>query len=315
MAVMTIIRYAGIRYLDRTAALESGEILAHGARLALRFTATAAESLALLRAEEVDCAEVPLATIVEPDFAAGYVALPVFPNRSFVTRNLVGPAPIDSASALAGATVALPAEDPTLAAWGKALITTLLDADAVGVTWTSVPSAELAALVRSGGAGFALVPYGVDRGGLVPVLPPGTERAAHDLDGVFPILSVVVLRRAVYAPNRWLAVSLTDAFVEAKAKGTARHLYFGALSVILPWLMPAIEDVRARFGGDAYRYGLGANTAVLERFARFARPSEPASRPGAPAGADLAARFAPEARSHPGVPDETFYAVPLSHVQ
>ncbi len=208
MPVFTTIRYAGLRYLDRTAALESGEVVAHGAAIDLRFTATTAEALELLRASEVDCAEVPLATIFEPDFDTEYVALPVFPNRVYQTADEC------------------------------------------------------------------------------------------------PILSVVVLRRSVYAAKRWLAVTLTDAFIEAKEEGTKRHEYFGALSVGLPWLMSALEDIAEHFDGDAYPYGLASNLAALERFASVHAP-----------GADVTAPFAPEARPLPGVPDETFYAVPLSRVK
>jgi 4,5-dihydroxyphthalate decarboxylase len=306
MPISTTIRYAGLRYLDRTAALENGEIVAPGAAIELRFTASPEEALGLLRSGAADCAEVPLATIFEPDFDVEYVALPVFPNRSFTSQNLVGAHALPSSEALAGLRIGLPAEDATSSAWARSLVTALLGDRAETVTWTSIPVVELTASVANGDSDVVVLPPGTEQPGLVSVLPIGADREAyaHIGDPFIPILSVVVLSRAVYAGKRWLAETLVDAFAEAKEEGMKRHRYFGALSVGLPWLMSELEQLDDRFGGDAYPYGIGSNRAGLERFAEFVG-----------AGADVVAPFAPESRLLPGVPDVTFYAVPLSRVK
>jgi 4,5-dihydroxyphthalate decarboxylase len=310
MPVSTTIRYAGLRYLDRTAALENGEVVAHGATLDLRFTTTAQEALALLHGGEADCAEVPLATLFEPGFTEDYVGLPVFPNRSSTSDSFVGRVAIDSGDRLAALRIGLPTDDATTAAWGRSLVSALIGGASATPVWSEAPAAQLVATVEGGENDLVVVPLGADHGGLVPVLPSHAEREAYAALGreFLPILTAVALRRDIYAAKRWLAESLVDAFAEAKEEGMRRHRYFGAISVGLPWLMSALEGVDERFDGDAYRFGLGANRAVLERFARFAVPDGGVEL-------DIAAPFAPETRALPGLPDTTFYAVPLSRVK
>lgn len=296
MSVARTITYAGLRYLDRTAALETGEVIPHGARFELRFTQTAEEAFAALQADEVDCAEIPLARILEARFADEYVALPVFPNRGFVSRLLFAPEELDAWEDLVGKRIGVPTEDSTVATWARVV------ADLPGVQWFAIPAADLAVAVGHGSLDLAFIPHAAPRDGLVRALSAEAVRAVEGAE-LFPIHSVVALRASVYREARWLAVSLMDAFIEAKEEGMKRHRYFGALSVGLPWLMAQLEEMDGSFGGDAYRYGLGPNLSALERFA--------ASHAS---GSDVTRLFAPETQLLPGVPDTTFYAVPLSNI-
>jgi 4,5-dihydroxyphthalate decarboxylase len=302
MTSKTIIRFAGVRYLDRTAALESHEVIPAGAELRLTPTSSASASLELLRSGAVDLAEVPLSTIFENGFIDDYVALPVFPNRGFVSRLLVGLGTLDVA-ALAGAYLGMADEERTIGTW----IRDVLDST-TGVVheWATAPSTDLIKSLRNGMLTAAVLPYNVD--GLRPVIanPDDVDRAAYAMTGAFPILSVVVGRRAVFEANRWLPVTLTDAFVEAKDLGNKRHRYFGALSVGLPWLMSSMRDIDDNFAGDAWRYGLQPNLDVLCRFA--ARLGVDSSKES------ISSKFAPETVPLPGVPETSFYVVPLSHI-
>jgi 4,5-dihydroxyphthalate decarboxylase len=88
--------------------------------------------------------------------------------------------------------------------------------------------------------------------------------------GFFPIMHLVVLRRDVYEKNRWIAVSLVEAFETAKQVGKARMHYQGAYAVALPWLNAEMETVESLFGGDALPYGVAKNRKILEQMVVYA---------------------------------------------
>ena len=95
------------------------------------------------------------------------------------------------------------------------------------------------------------------------------ERAYYRQTKIFPIMHTVVIRREVYEANRWIAQSLTKAFMEAQRK-TYEDLYeTAALKAMLPWLTAHVEDARKEFGNDWWSYGLENNANVLETFTRY----------------------------------------------
>lgn len=95
------------------------------------------------------------------------------------------------------------------------------------------------------------------------------ERAYYRETGIFPIMHTIVIRREVYEANRWIAQSLTKAFIEAQRK-TYEDLYeTAALKAMLPWLTAHVEDARREFGDDWWSYGLEKNRQTLETFTRY----------------------------------------------
>lgn len=96
------------------------------------------------------------------------------------------------------------------------------------------------------------------------------ERAYYLKTGHFPIMHVVALRRDVYERNRWLALSLLEAFGRAKEAGMRRMRAVTGLAVSLPWLGPDLEEIDELFGGDAFPYGYAANLRTLETMTRYA---------------------------------------------
>ena len=95
------------------------------------------------------------------------------------------------------------------------------------------------------------------------------ERAYFRETGIFPIMHTVVIRREVYEANRWIAQSLTKAFMEAQRR-TYQDLYeTAALKTMLPWLTAHVEDARREFGDDWWSYGLEKNRKTLETFTRY----------------------------------------------
>lgn len=71
--------------------------------------------------------------------------------------------------------------------------------------------------------------------------------------GLFPILHVIGVRRAVYEKHPWVLTSLFKALDDSKKLcQTSRR----QLSDTTPWLIAEIEDATALFGKDYYPYGI-----------------------------------------------------------
>jgi 4,5-dihydroxyphthalate decarboxylase len=82
---------------------------------------------------------------------------------------------------------------------------------------------------------------------------------------IFPIMHTLVLRRAVYEANPWLAVSLYRAFCRARDLALG-HLYdTDALTVSLPWLIDAIESSRE----VAWDYSIEGSRPTLEALVQY----------------------------------------------
>jgi 4,5-dihydroxyphthalate decarboxylase len=78
---------------------------------------------------------------------------------------------------------------------------------------------------------------------------------------IFPIMHMVVIRRAIYEQDPALAVRLTQGFQAAKE--FAFEGYDERLSA-LPWVNLDLEYARLILGKDVYPYGIKPNAATLE---------------------------------------------------
>jgi 4,5-dihydroxyphthalate decarboxylase len=107
--------------------------------------------------------------------------------------------------------------------------------------------------------------------------------------GIFPIMHVIVIRRAVYETSRWLARELLTAFTAAKRIAYGDLARTAALAVSLPFAREEYDRAVAAMGADYWSYGLEPNRRVLSTFARYAASQHLISQ--APEPADL---FAPE---------------------
>jgi 4,5-dihydroxyphthalate decarboxylase len=122
------------------------------------------------------------------------------------------------------------------------------------------------------------------------------ERDYFNRTGFFPIMHMVAVRRDVYEANRWVAVSLLEAFSRAKQSGNARVRALGGASAIaLPWLASFIEEVDEIFRGDAFPYGFEANRPILEAMTQYSYEQGLSQRK-----LDPRELFAPETLDHPG---------------
>jgi len=86
---------------------------------------------------------------------------------------------------------------------------------------------------------------------------------------IFPIMHVLALRRDVYERNRWLAMNLFQAFLEAKRRSMARVSEFGLSHLPLPWVPDHVRQWREIAGEDFWPYGIEANRPTLEAFLQY----------------------------------------------
>jgi 4,5-dihydroxyphthalate decarboxylase len=86
---------------------------------------------------------------------------------------------------------------------------------------------------------------------------------------IFPIMHVLALRRDVYERNRWLAMNLFQAFLEAKRRSMARVSEFGLSHLPLPWIPDHVRQWREIAGEDFWPYGVEPNRPTLEAFLQY----------------------------------------------
>jgi 4,5-dihydroxyphthalate decarboxylase len=108
--------------------------------------------------------------------------------------------------------------------------------------------------------------YHPETGPIVRLFPDfrGIEQRYFRETGAFPPQHLIVLRREAWEANRWIARSLTDAFVSANDAFTAAQRSFPYAT---PWLEAELEDTTAVMGTDFHPYGLERNRAQIEMFA------------------------------------------------
>ena len=92
----------------------------------------------------------------------------------------------------------------------------------------------------------------------------GVEQEYFRKTGAFPPQHLIVLRREAWEANRWIARSLTEAFVAANDCFTAAQRSFPYAT---PWLEAELEDTAAAIGDDFHPYGLERNRAQIDLFA------------------------------------------------
>jgi 4,5-dihydroxyphthalate decarboxylase len=95
------------------------------------------------------------------------------------------------------------------------------------------------------------------------------ERDYYRRTKIFPIMHVVAIRREIYEANRWIAMSLYKAFVEAQRRAYRSLRETAAHKAMLPWLVAGVEDAVRELGEDWWPYGFHGNRHVLDTFLRY----------------------------------------------
>jgi hypothetical protein len=222
-----------VTWCDHLYPVISGEVEMAG--VAPRFTELAGP-LAPPDAEDFDIAEVSLVRYLTGSH--NLLALPVFPSRRFPHNCVYVREP---AVDLYAARVAVTEPDADISVYARGML-----AERYGVT--TVVDAQP---------------------GMVPLFDERAEREYFETTNVFPITSVLAVRRDLLARHRWLASNIYRSFEIARRRYFARLTDIKASRVPIPGIAAHLASLGGVFGADPWPYGLAANRATLETLLRY----------------------------------------------
>jgi 4,5-dihydroxyphthalate decarboxylase len=232
-----------------------------------------------------------------------YVGIPVFPSRAFrhaciVVRSDRG---IETPTDLKGRRIGTPEYQLTACVWARALLEDEFGVKPSDIIWVrggmdEAGRIEKLAFKPPRGVQIENAPRNrtlndlLERGeidGIIgPRLPAAFERndpnvrwlfrdparaaaAYYGRAGIFPIMHVVGVRRALADAHPWLPATLRKAFELARAAALAHLADTSAYKVMLPFAAEQLRAARTLLGDDFWSYGLTeANRKVLETFLR-----------------------------------------------
>jgi 4,5-dihydroxyphthalate decarboxylase len=158
-----------------------------------------------------------------------------------------------------------------------------------GVKLTRVPDRSLSDLLAAGDIDCAIIARPPDcflRGhpDVVRLFPDFEERESRSYaqTGVWPIMHIIAMRRAVLEDNPWVARNLYNAFLESKNRSVERLLDPAVSRYPLPWLAGYAARRRDEFGGDPFPYGIEPNRPTFEQLLRYAHQQGIAHRLAVP---------------------------------
>lgn len=226
-----------------------------------------------------------------------WVGLPVFPLRNFTARDLYirRGGPIQRAADLAGKRIGMYSYTASGSIWYRHFLRFVgLDPAAIqwwigdiDTPWSAPMDQTLPSGVSAPAKGRSLADMLVagELGELEAIYSPPRPQAYHPRSGpivrlfpefryieqeyflktgAFPPQHLIVIRREAWEANRWIARSLTEAFIAANDCFTAAQKGFPYAT---PWMEAELEDAVAVMGEDFHPYGLERNRAQIEMFA------------------------------------------------
>jgi 4,5-dihydroxyphthalate decarboxylase len=292
---------------DRTRPLVDGRVAPLGIDLTCLPMTIEEIFFRMARFREFDAAEMSLGSFLVSLSAgedAPFVAIPVFPSRSFRHSGIYVHAGsgIERPEQLAGRTVGVAEYQLTANIWIRGIL-----AEHYGVPVASVryrtgglhepgrpeklavslpadvqvapigPGQTLSDMLASGEIDALYTPrtprsFAEGHPKVARLFPDfrAVESAYWRRTGIFPIMHVVVIRADVYRRDRWVARSLMEAFAAARGIALTGLDETASLRYMLPWLPDDVASVRAVLGDDYWTYGLDGNEAALAAIARYA---------------------------------------------
>ena len=277
---------------DRTQALIDGRVRVEGVDELVCLALRPGETFwRMLNHEEFDASEMSLSsyTILRSEGDERFVALPVFPSRVFRHNALYvrRGSPIRDPRSLKGKRVGVGDYQMTAAVWTRGLLQHEYGVRPEDVTWLvgkpiraiRQPAAVSIEIVPEGATleqrlesgeidalMSVMIPQGLGR--TVERLIPDFRRVEHEYfrkTGIFPIMHTLVLRRAIYEANPWLAVGLYRAFTRARDMALAHAYDTDALTVSSPWIIDELERSRE----VAWDYSIEGSRPTLEALVQY----------------------------------------------
>ena len=284
---------------DRTQALRDGTIVPEAIELTYVTIQPAEIFWRMLQYQEFDVSEMSLSNYVTlvSKGNAPFVAIPAYPSRVFRHGYFFvnTEKSIEQPSDLVGKRGGVPEYSQTAAVYMRGLLEHEYGVRPSQVEWvqsradrlthglppdvrvTPAPAGEeLSDLLERGEIDFLVTgknPLSFRRGSpKVRRLFPNyreLEQEYYRRTKIYPIMHTVVIRRAVYERDPWVAQSLYQAFCAAKERCYRLLLETGSPKASFAWLQPMIEEEQAIIGRDWYPYGIESSRESLEALLQY----------------------------------------------
>lgn len=288
---------------DRTRALYDGSVRIDGVDPTFMLLSPEEMFFRALRYRDFDVSELSFSSYLVKHARGDcpYVAVPVFLSRAFRhTAIHVRRDRIKRPEDLKGRRIGLPEYQLTANVWARALLADDYGVQPSDVTWVrggidQPGRAEKIALRLPPGVAMVDAPAGTTisellargeiDGFMAPRAPSGAARrdpaigwlfddpAAVAKDyyrrtGIFPIMHVLGVRKALAERHPWLPGALLKAFAQSKACALERLADTSAAKVTLPFVEEQLKAAREAMGEDYWSYGVADNLPTLEAFTR-----------------------------------------------
>jgi 4,5-dihydroxyphthalate decarboxylase len=288
---------------DRTLALKDGSVQPDGIELNYLDMPVEETFFRMVRFKEFDVSEMSLSSYTVSLFKdpKPFIAIPVFPSRYFRHSCIYVSAKsgIKSPKDLIGKKIGVPEYQMTAPVWIRGILSEHYGVPVDSVTYytggeeepgrpekqkldlpgnikvLSIPEDKTLAQMLADGEidafHTARQPSTFDGKRVTRLFPNYgvDERAYYKKTGIFPIMHTVAIRRELYEKNRWIAQTLTKAFMEAQAKTYEAMRHTAAHMTMLPFLNDNLDEARALMGDDYWSYGFEKNRASLATFLRY----------------------------------------------
>src|ERR1017187_5339327 len=314
---------------DRTRALIDGTVQIDGVQPACMTLSPEEIFFRAFRHAEFDICELSLSSYTVKTALGNcpYVGVPAFFSRAFRHTSIyVRTDRIKKPADLKGKKVGVPEYQLTANVWARAILEDDHGVKLADIHWirgglTDAGRLEKISITLPKGVRLDDIPAGrtlssmLDAGEIDafirPRVPPAFERgdpnigwlfadpvaAAKDYfkrTGIFPIMHIIGVRRALAAKHPWLPGAVLKAFERAKTIALEKLSDTSSTKGTLPFVEERLMEARALIGREFWPYGLEANRKTLENFLRHHHAQGLSSRP-----------MKPEALFHAGT-HETF---------
>ena len=286
---------------DRTRALIDGSVAIDGVDPVYMPLVPEEIFFRAFRAAEFDICELSLSSyaIKTAQGDCPYIAVPAFVSRAFRHNAVyVRTDRIKKPADLKGKKIGVPEYQLTANVWARALLDDDYGVKPADIYWIRGGIAQpgrpekltvkLPAGVRldnapEGATISALLEAGEIDGFIAPRPPsliekrhphigwlfPDPVAAAKDYfkrTGLFPIMHVLGIRRALAEQHPWLPGAVLKAFEQAKRLAVEELADTTVAKVTLPFVEEMLRDARAFMGEDFWSYGVAPNRKVLDYF-------------------------------------------------
>ena len=257
------------------------------------------------RHEEFDVCELSLSSFTVKTALKNcpYVGVPVFPSRAFRHTSIYKRTDrgINTPADLKGKRIGTPEYQLTANVWARAILETEYGVKPSDITWVrggmdtpgrvekislnlgpdvkleNAPADRTLNQMLEAGEIDGIIgpraPAAFEAGNpIVDWLWPDVDVVAADWyrrTGLFPIMHMLGVRRALVEQHEWLPFALLKAFEHSKQLALKRLSDTSATKVTLPFVEESLRRARTLMGQDFWTYGYGPNKPTLDAFLGF----------------------------------------------